>query len=286
MNSLKCEEIGVHLYKVFSNDKEYIVNYEVECCTCYIGKLGAPCKHQFAVIKKYSLPSQQFCPTLVDSNFKKLLHKIITGKDCDLTNWYKEFGEVDLNQNINVGEESRSVQDLIVYDHLDNKEEGNDENDECDMVNTENQLNDVFEKIKGKFRNNPEEYKKPISKFIKLFNTCKSDSSLISALQTFGKYNGAGMPLIKKGKNTQGGRTIGVHPTALSRRKTKLAGRRVLQSVRPSKRQKLSDHCYSKRKDENSICGVSEVKKASAAPHSLQYCVDNNIVLGRTHSKK
>jgi hypothetical protein len=62
----------------------YIVNYELELCTCYIGNRGAPCKHPFAVINKLKLVSPQFHPTLVDTYLKELLHLVIHGTQCQV----------------------------------------------------------------------------------------------------------------------------------------------------------------------------------------------------------
>jgi len=55
----------------------------------------------------------------------------------------------------------------------------------------------------------------------------KTDSGLISALHTFGKYNSAGIPRIKPRKNLQGSKIIGVPPTTIFRRKVYLGGRKV-----------------------------------------------------------
>lgn len=291
IDGLECTKVDCNLYNVRSKEKEYIVNYELECCTCYVGKVGAPCKHQLAVVQKFALPSQQFHPLLLDSSLKKLLHKVITGENCTLEGWYEDFREFNRN---NVDQVKASFEQKTEFAEIQtnsaNSEQICDEDlSEIKITNSNtfrSELNDIVNNIMVKYENNNKEYEKPISQFIKNFNSCKTDSSLISALHTFGKYCGAGEPLIKRGKNTQGGNTIGVQPTALSRRKTKLGGRKALQSGRPPKRLRLTDHCYSKAVDVQKTLGISETNKKLAAPHSLQHCIDMNKSLGKTHSKK
>ncbi|KAL3266211.1 hypothetical protein HHI36_010393 [Cryptolaemus montrouzieri] len=122
------------------------------------------------------------------------------------------------------------------------------------VYNIKNQLRDMFTQLMDKFENAPEEYQKPISAFIRNFNSCKTDSSLKSALNTFGKYSESALPLKKRGNGTQGVRFIRIQPTALSRRNTKLKGRRVLQSGRLAETQQISDHCYSKPSNNINVC--------------------------------
>ena len=40
----------------------YLVDMEIGFCTCPVGQDGSPCKHQYAVVKEYSLSSQNFLP--------------------------------------------------------------------------------------------------------------------------------------------------------------------------------------------------------------------------------
>jgi hypothetical protein len=103
-------------------------------------------------------------------------------------------------------------------------------------------------------------------------------SFLVTTSRTFGKYNGAGRPKINRGKNLQGGRNIRFQPTALARRKTVLGGRNAIHSGRPTKKFRLTDHAYCKRNNHN-----FKIPKPSrvAAPHSLSYCVQENITLGK-----
>ena len=48
------------LYRVQSESKEdttYFVDTTLSLCTCFVGKTGAPCKHQHAVVKYFGVDS-------------------------------------------------------------------------------------------------------------------------------------------------------------------------------------------------------------------------------------
>jgi len=88
-------------------------------------------------------------------------------------------------------------------------------------------LKQTFNILENKLLTNGQLFRSPIKKFLGLFNDIKTDSGLISALNTFGKYNGAGMPKIKPRKNVKGSKVIGVQPTTISRRKVIIESRKV-----------------------------------------------------------
>lgn len=77
--------------------KTYTVNTEVEICECPVGRTGAPCKHQYFVVKKYNLSSNQFFP-FTDVKTKKLLYQIVNGSTEGLpAEWFSSLksGPVD-----------------------------------------------------------------------------------------------------------------------------------------------------------------------------------------------
>lgn len=107
-----------------------------------------------------------------------------------------------------------------------------------------------------------------------------TDTGLLSALHTFGKYSG--LPSVR-GKSTltahrRRGVQIGVQPTAVGRRKRTLSGKRKLSAGRPvgvaSRRpsEPLATHDYTPM-------GSLPLRKPKA-PHSLQQCVYKNTGLG------
>ena len=57
----------------------YIVNTEIETCTCPIGMTSAPCKHQGAVSIKFHISTFNFLPSST-SNDRMLYTYIALGK--------------------------------------------------------------------------------------------------------------------------------------------------------------------------------------------------------------
>ncbi|CAH0552534.1 unnamed protein product [Brassicogethes aeneus] len=284
ISNLVCIELNENIYEVTSNEKSYIVNSELEICSCYVGYKGAPCKHQFAVIKKFGLNrSQQFHPSLLKCDFKKLLHKVIYGTDCNIEDWYLDLNEMNEDRpRLSHNEQEHPILNSDAVKIPLQEVKLNEQNKNTDEV--QKKLEGFVSLLMEKYENNFQEYGRPVTNFLENIANCKTDSSFVSALYTFGKY-GAGMPKILKGKNLQGGNNIGVQPTAIMRRKIGLKSRNTVHSGRPPKRARLTDHAYAKIKNYENNYEVPKCFRI-AAPHLLSYCVDNNVALGKTHSKK
>ncbi|CAH1107376.1 unnamed protein product [Psylliodes chrysocephalus] len=206
-NKNNMNDIEYPRYKVISSDNEYYVNTVIEMCTCFIGKVGAPCKHQYAVAKQFNLTSQQFLP-ISDPREKILLAKLIK---CNLPDsWFKSLTDLDIGllgdctENGNVDKDhNENIDNTVILE----------KRKESSLPEKENDIDQELLKqteVKG----------------------VNTDSAMISALHTFGKYSG--LPVIKK--NCQGSRKIGVQPTAIARRKVPLGGRNVAVSGRPPKK--------------------------------------------------
>ena len=71
----------------------------------------------------------------------------------------------------------------------------------------------------------------------------------------------------------QGGRSIGVQPTALSRRKIKIGCRAISKSGRPPKTTYIHEHACGKRKFEKTNYPQVQIKKTK--PHSLSFSAEN-----------
>ena len=93
-----------------------------------------------------------------------------------------------------------------------------------------------------------------------------------------------GLDVSSKKPKLAGNKQIGTQPTARSRRKTQIKGRKNLTAGRTPKWKKAPEHGYVKGQIISS--GLPKVKRKSKAPHSLAYCVENNKALGGTHSSK
>lgn len=150
----------------------------------------------------------------------------------------------------------------------------------------------VADKLKDIVKLNPEEMIGPAKVFIRQFNTLKSNAAVVSALQTFGKYTGAAEKLSQRKRRKMSllnndrlrcrrGKMIKVQPTAVSRRKTPLGGRRCLQTGRQP-RQSASKCMLNKQ----SMCILAVKRRPRKAPHNLSRCVENNQTIGKSHSSK
>ncbi|CAH1982690.1 unnamed protein product [Acanthoscelides obtectus] len=222
---------------------------EIECCTCFMGNRGGSCKHQLAVVTQFGLNSQQFHPTLINSDFKELLHKVVYGVNCEIEGWYLNLNDTKANEVVKIYNNLSAIEvpscsspDLHNID-INFNDIPPISTSEKDKIR--GQLEHFVDLLMNRFENNFDECNQTILKFLKNVECCKTNSSLTSALCTFGKYNGTGLPKIKSGKNIQDGNRIGVQPTAIMRRKSGLGGRNIAQSGRPPKRLRLSDHAYS-----------------------------------------
>ena len=153
-------------------------------------------------------------------------------------------------------------------------------------------LSQMFDDISGKLSSNPEVFAAPVKAFLTSYKKLKGDSSLVSAMTMFGKY--AGVSLARRNITGRKSSTmvfpsrstgsIGVQPTAVSRRKLRLGGRKRLTSGRPTKEARVVEHGYARGQGLQGST-LPKVKRA-AAPHCLSHVVDVGQSLGKTHSAK
>lgn len=67
----------MYVVKNVEKGTKYTVDMQLEICSCPVGFNGAPCKHQFAVAKRFNLSTSQFLP-YEDEAAKAILHQIMT----------------------------------------------------------------------------------------------------------------------------------------------------------------------------------------------------------------
>lgn len=105
-----------NLFKVCNNPKftEYIVDTELQICSCEVGRGGAPCKHQLAVVKEFNISHNQFLPTN-DPEFKMILYYIMTGETTAPDGFFNTLkGDADnVVSSIVVDEASGSISQVI-----------------------------------------------------------------------------------------------------------------------------------------------------------------------------
>lgn len=151
-------------------------------------------------------------------------------------------------------------------------------------------FNKTIEEMKQKFESNKTYFLPAIQSFVNSFQkNVKTDASLISALETFGKYSGLN-PTSKKPK-LMSNKEIGTQPTARSRRFTQIGGRKTLTAGRCPKWKNVTEHEYVGKMSSNQLPRkpfnpLQLPPKAPKMPHSLNYCVTENKSVGSTHSAK
>ena len=123
-------------------------------------------------------------------------------------------------------------------------------------------------------------YSAPVKSFVDTFFKLKTDAGasvlmhlmlVQSTLFNFGKDSLRPTKVRARPRGfLQTSTAIGVQPTAVSRRKAPLGGRRSLGAGRPPKSTRR-DHPYDRK------------GRSKSVPHNLSFCVQENTSLGKTH---
>ena len=277
---------------------EYFVDMVLGRCTCYLGRNGAPCKHQYAIIKKFKINSFNFVP-ISSPVLRKVLLFIATGSKVIPQHWFG-FDSASVtspsSEFVDVAMTTDSV-DTIILNDVNINDVGADNVAVVGENDSEKQVKEIISKLRSftdslctRLAADPETLLTPATKFLKNADSLLSNSAMSSALVTFGKYSGAA-PLVKKNSNPRAhglnviprGTMIGVQPAAVARRKYALGGRRSLISGRPCKE---SVPLKRRADSDASMPQLLPVKKPKKAPHSLAKCVANTVSLGKTHCSK
>ncbi|KAK3912996.1 Zinc finger and BTB domain-containing protein 11 [Frankliniella fusca] len=290
-----------NLYKVVNTEKktEYVVDADLEVCSCPVGLCGAPCKHQCKVAKTFKLSHHQFLP-MYDSTIKAIFYYIMSGKTevpaglfkllkggsdsddvIDINN-IPEFQQRDSNNNS--GDQQPAFElsmEEIVNDAPEDSNSG--ENVSTEELPKKASLVEMALDLAQRCSNYPE-CDEPVEKFLKTYwSIVKSKnhvSTLASAFATFGKDLSALKPI-----NHRRSRKIPVQPTAPPRRKVFTGGRKTQVGGRPSAMayQAAADHGYSQvKKKPSRTYGESWCQppaKKAKVPHSITKCVDANVRL-------
>lgn len=84
---LSSDSNDIYIVKNPKSGGVYKVDLSIDICSCPVGLTGAPCKHQYFVVKTFGKSSSQFLP-LNDPEAKLVLHKIMTGSSEAPQGWY------------------------------------------------------------------------------------------------------------------------------------------------------------------------------------------------------
>ncbi|XP_072168858.1 uncharacterized protein [Diadema setosum] len=267
----------------------YHVNTNLQTCTCPKGESGGPCKHQYAVVKKFNVTNTNFLPTITP-HLRKLLYTIATGRDDVPNEWFANLHPaeqakfpLDADEMMVVSTshdpQIERLDSLSLQRDLDNNFLHRGKNTRSKSLSTK--LEDMFQTLRFKLQEDKESFHTPLTKFVERFEQITTDSALVSALSTFGKYNGHA--LSKKSRHVSQramltSTKIGVQPTAVSRRKTAVGGRLDLITGRLVKGTQ-NEHGYARQK--GSVKRGVLPRSQRPAPHFPSQCVERNVALGR-----
>ncbi|KAK3923999.1 putative periplasmic serine endoprotease DegP-like [Frankliniella fusca] len=280
-----------NLFRVENTQKktEYVVDSQLNICSCPIGMCGAPCKHQMMVAKKFKISNQQFLPTS-DPAFRMILFFIMTGHtnipDGFLKTLKGDNVSVDLNINPDYSNNT-PTNEKENEDKIDIPLESSEQPPDLDCLKEE--IRNVAEDLCDRLTNSLY-LSEPCQKFVNNYWTIVKrgnfESTLASALATFSKDQALYAPTCRKVN-------INVQPTAPPRRaKCNQGGKHAQAGGRPNMAvvaetiavNPRGDHGYappSKVKRNTQVepsWAVPPVKKPKVR-HSLDSCVGASVRL-------
>ena len=155
----------------------------------------------------------------------------------------------------------------------------------------------MYNDLSTKMKQSPDLYRPAMRAMLASYRSIRTDTHLVSAMHTFGKYAGAAMSVRKRGLaaknaavrhlNLKGSGKIGVQPTSAARRCHMGRGASRLHAGRPAKTSRIQEHGYSRLSSSQSSAVVPLMRRRRVpAPHSLSHAVSFNHALGKTHSAK
>ncbi|XP_071500591.1 uncharacterized protein [Diadema antillarum] len=282
VDAIKKETDSTYTVPSAHSEDVYHVNTNLQTCTCPKGESGGPCKHQYAVVKKFNVTNTNFLPTTTP-HLRKFLYTIATGRDDVPNEWFANLHPAEQAKfppdadEMMVASTSRDPQierldSLSFQRDPDNDFLHRGKNTQSKSLSIK--LEDMFQTLRFKLQEDEESFHTPLTKFVERFEQITTDSALVSALSTFGKYSGDSLSKKARHFSQQAMLTstkIGIHPTAVSRRKTAVGGRRALITGRPVKGTQ-NEHGYARHK--GSIKRGVLPRSQRPAPHSLSQCVE------------
>ncbi|XP_051251544.1 uncharacterized protein LOC127361020 [Dicentrarchus labrax] len=235
-----------------SSNSWYHVNTLASCCTCPVGVTGAPCKHQSAVMQTFNVT--EAVPVTTTSLLRRLFHGIASGGSTP-EDWFEtlayekavveEDGCCGCDDGDSAGPAPKTISD-DPQSHLAEEAGASTSEEVEETAFLEKQLEDIVGLLKRKLREDTT-FTAPVKSFVDTFGKLHTDSAVQSALFSFGK-NDRGQSSVRARPRgfLQTSATIGVQPTAVSRRKAALGGRRTLGAGRPPKSSR-KEHGYSRQ---------------------------------------
>ena len=270
-NGQEIKKISEDLYEVQSSKKTtvYTVNIATVMCTCIDGGTGKICKHVRYVYEDQNLDAS--------NNYhlgggRELMYMVATGHPAPF-GWLDSLhGGNVIAQTENTGNVSINASPDITDPISRNSSDATDsvEDDVAQLIEAQREFHELLKvHIDEKANNSRQEFIAAYKTASASLRNVTTTNAAVSVLLTVGKYSRAGT------RRNFG--QIPVKTTALARRKKCLRGRAPGEAGRPRKGVILKNnkHDYS-----------MPIKRKLHSIHNLQYCVDRNICIGQTHSKK
>lgn len=262
-------------------DLRHLVDAQHGFCTCESGKRGRICKHLNAVLLNYNISDQMF---VISPKMKAVVYEIARGKEPDplwllpLNTHPDEVPAIMEGKSLRVELSTTIVENNHGEDDKDPSASDMDFSLSNNVItSSENErdgLKALVHRIEEGMDSNPEVFVPAVKKLLKNVEMfVKTDSALVSALHTFGRYSGLSTVSTVGSRR---GPQIGVQPTSVARRicrKYSLGGkRRITSGRRPGGGKKsvaTQEHDYT-------TFGLLPMNKIRAQ-HNLQQCVDKNV---------
>lgn len=270
-----------HLFEVPSENDANVV-YDVDMlarsCTCYVGRDGGPCKHQFAVTETFQIPTLSFAPVR-DPGYRRLLYTVATGNNRVPIDWFASL----LQSSDMVAEAPQPSPDVDVSVQCPPESQPDAP---VAFSATVERFHASCQRIESMYLADPAGLESAMKSFCDSVTAISTSTGLSSALHWFGKFTG-GAEAVARGRKMISRKKIPVQPTAVARRKTALGGRSRLYAGRKLKSSLTDGHGYGRRKSQlHLLATCRQTLPPRRAPHSLSAVVSNNESLGGSHSAK
>jgi len=262
-----------------SGDQWYTVDLARGFCECVHGRTGKVCKHASAVMLHAETNASTAFPVLCQETASTLF-VVATGQSPP-EGWLLPLHLTAATPALMTSNTQQPTTEAVA---------------ECSEVVTvepvaslssdqQEQLDNLFGRITQGLEGSPNVFVPAVTKMLQNVDKYAStETGLVSALTTFGKYSG--LPLIRRktsaAANKRHGIQIGVQPTAVGRRRQTLSGKRKQVAGRPPGSTQIPSHMVGHA---YTTFGLLPSRKRKA-PHSLQQCVYSNVGLGRKKQAK
>ena len=222
-------------------DDEYLVDMALGTCSCKQGMDGSPCSHQAAVVLHFHHRSLNFIPTMHAKSRRHLAYIALGDKvETDL-NFYASLSQKNIENSHTTEEKTDtygpdfSNSAWAVISAVAREDEGECTKSEHEDEDMEVQLEETFQDMKKRLKENDPQLKAGFKKFIKRYNKMtqtKTTALLTSALHCFGSKSGGFATTLSGGRLRRGPR-IPIQATAAGRRKTGTRGKGAIPKGRP-----------------------------------------------------